>query len=175
MPPLLLLIAFWNYSKNLFVRVSYELARKYSIVSFFLFLLFFRFILEWIFCICPQYGLSRKPLTHFGKISLDRVPSWYVPFLQFTIQIGPIHLYRSFPSIAAILVWKTSTGFPIPNCDSVFRQCRFTNALVCLCLCSKAVIACSWSSSNSKKDSFRICSNCSSFNFSVACIGSVGI
>ena len=57
--------------------------------------------------ISPWYGLSRKPLIHFGNLSPANVPIWYVPFLLSIIQYGPVHRnrnsYRNFVVVAAEL------------------------------------------------------------------------
>mgnify|MGYP006889215898 CR=1 FL=1 len=39
----------------------------------------------------PLYGFNRKPFTHFGIISPEREPTWYVSFRLLIIQNGPIN------------------------------------------------------------------------------------
>ena len=120
------------------------------------------------------HGLNQKPFTHFGKILPINVPTWYVPFLPLTIQIGPVHRNRSFPSMEPVFVWNTNTSFPIANCHSVCRRWCSTNAFVCRCFRSKSIIACIRLSSNIITASFQICSDYSSYNLCVAWIRSVG-
>ena len=63
--------------------------------------------------VSPWYGLSQKPLTHFGNISLASVPNWYVPFLLSTIKYGLVHRNRGFPGMEPIFIWNTSTKLPM--------------------------------------------------------------
>ena len=96
-------------------------------------------------------GLSQNPFTHFGIISPEREPTWYVPFRLLIIQNRLVHRNRSFLGIVTIFVWNTNTVFSTTNIFYFWCRCRSTKVIVCLCFCSSAHIARNRLSSNSSK------------------------